>query len=186
MAIVAVAAYFLIFAEKFDHSKNKVPTTADPDAFMPEPFQSAGSLVWGPLVPATATCPSNAYKSTINPTKSEDLYAGPVTGIKSLQYKTYVYEADNYYAGDRAEIYIIIFDTAENANAFYDLMPALNTGYSKFEKSRQDSYGKIYKFVDMNVVGYVKISGTSPPSQSQIDSFMADIEAKIHNAAVPL
>jgi len=187
VAIVAVAAYFLIFAEKFDHSKNRVPATADPDAFMPGSFEAQATLKWGPLVPATPTCPANAYKSTTNLTKTEDLYAGPVTGVQSVQYKTYTYEANNFYASDRAEIYIIVFDTAENANAFYDLMPALDTGYSKFEKSRMDSYGTVYKFIDMNVVGYVKITVTGTgPTQKQIDSMMADIETKIHNAAVAL
>jgi len=187
VAIAAVAAYFFIFAEKFDHSKNHVSATADPDTFMPDPFEAEASLVWDPLVPVNTTCPAYAFRATDNPTKTEAIYTGPVTGLQSLQYKTYTHSANSYYANNRAEIYIMVFDTAANANAFYEGLPALDTGYSKFEKSRTDSYGNVYKFIDMNVVGYVKITvaGTGP-TQNQINSMMADIETKIHNAAVPL
>ena len=189
VAIVAVAAYFLMSsAEKYDHEKNHVPATADPDTFMPGPFKAQSTIEWVPLVPPTSTSPSNAYKATTNPTKTETIYTGSMTGFQSLQYRTYTAEANNNYASDRAEIYIMVFDTAEHAKAVYDGLPALDTGYSKFEKSRMDKYSMVYKFVDMNVVGYVKITlaSSTGPTQDQINTMMADIETKIHNAAVAL
>jgi len=177
VAIVAVAAYFFLFKEKFDHDGKYV--TANASELQPDPFEAEGSIQWQSV---TLTSPHAPSTSTTYITST---FGMSPAWISSYQFR--VYAQNSAAAYDNVQIHIIVFDTVDHAKAAYLLLPSLGTSYGKFEKSEKSADGKTYKFIDMNVVGYVRIiEDLNKPTQAQIDKMMSNIENKIHAKAVAI
>ena len=179
VAIAAAAAYFFVFAEKFDHNGKYV--TANASELQPDAFEAQGSIVWS----STATTSPLPVAPSTNTSYIVSTFGIPADQISSYQFR--IYAQNSGAALDRVEIHIIVLNTVDNAKAAYLLLPGLGTSYGKFEKSEKSADGMTYKFIDMNVIGYVKIvENYNKPTQAQVDKMMSNIENKIHAKAVPI